>query len=536
MASALCVVLPAGAGCGKAESAAPRMAPAGDGGVGAEPNAGGDSAILGGAAGTLPEGGSSAGPSVPAGAAGEPSGGQGGAPIDTAPTVLLRSISISQTLELPLMQGGVAVDVDERPAPLIAGKRALVRVFVDFEAGFATRPLIGVLDVKNGKSTRTILSQRTLAKGSTQDDLASTFTFDVDGADLATSSTYRVRVLEEDTTLVARFPSVDYQPLSASTLPAFELVVVPFISNGLGPKTTETELSGLRNRLLALYPSSDVVVSLAEAVTLPYVVNADGDGWDSALDHILELRAEAKPADNVFYFGAMAPDTSYSKYCSGSCILGYSYVVDDEDDVESRGSIGITVFQDGSGVKDAWDTVAHELGHAMGRDHAPCGIDDPKDTDPDYPYDNGGMGTTYGFDFDLVRLIKPKPARDVMSYCTPVWISDYTYSAIFERLDFIANESFRALSFSPPQLFRVARIRRDGQSAWQGERRRRAGSRRASLDLLDAAQRRLGTIEAQVLPVDHGRGGQVFLPADKLGQSGAASVDLRPLGGSILPL
>jgi hypothetical protein len=529
------MLVPSSVGCGKSEASAPRLAPAGDGGVGAESNAGGEGPSDGGASGTRPEAGGSAGPSVPAGA-GESSGGQGGAAVDAAPTVLLRSISISQTLELPLMKGGAAVGVDERPAPLIAGKRALVRVFVDFEDGSAPRPLVGVLDVKNGnKSTRTILSQRTLAKGSTQDDLASTFTFDVDGADLATSSAYRVRILEEDTTLLARFPGADYQPLEPSTLPAFELVVVPFISNGLGPKTTETEMSSLRSRLLALYPSSDVAVTLAEAVTLPYVVNGDGDGWDSALDHILEVRAQAKPADNVFYFGAMAPDTSYSKYCSSSCILGYSFVAD-EDDVESRGSIGITVFQDGSGVKDAWDTVAHELGHAMGREHAPCGIDDPKDTDPDYPYDNGGMGTTYGYDFDLVRLIKPKPARDVMSYCTPVWISDYTYSAIFERLDSIANQSFRALSFSPLQLFRVARIRRDGQSAWQGERRRRASSRRASVDLLDAANRRLGSVEAQVLRVDHGSGGQVFVPAEKLDQSGATSVDLRPLGGSILPL
>ena len=536
MASVLCVLLPVSAGCGKSQAAAPRMAPAGEGGVGAEPNTAGDGPVEGGTAGAVGEGGSSAGSSLPPGGSGEPAGGQGGAPSEVpAPTVLLRSVSISQTLELPLMKGGVAVSVDDRPAPLIAGKRALVRVFVDFEAGFATRPLIGVLDVKSSKGTRTILSERTLSKASTQDDLESTFTFNVDGADLATSSSYRVRVLEEDTTLLARFPGVDYEPLSASMLPAFELVVVPFISNGLGPKTTETELSALRNRLLALYPSSDVVVTLSDAVTLPYVVNGDGDGWDPALDHILEVRAAAKPADNVFYFGAMAPDTSYAKYCAGSCILGYSYVADDYD-VEARGSIGITVFQDGSGVKDAWDTVAHELGHAMGREHAPCGIDDPKDTDPDYPYDNGGMGTTYGYDFDLVRLIKPKAARDVMSYCTPVWISDYTYSALFERLDFIANESFRALAFSPLQLFRVARIRRGGESAWQGERRRRAGSRPVSLDLLDAAQRRMGVIEGQLRPVDHGRGGQVFLPAEKLSQSGAASVDLRPLGGWILPL
>jgi len=452
-----------------------------------------------------------------------------------APTVLLRSISISQTIELPLMRAGEAVAPADRPAPLIAGKHAFVRVFVDFEEGFDTRPLVGVLDVKNAAGTRTILSQRTLASNSTPDDLASTFTFDIAAADLTTASSYRVRVLEEDTTPLALFPSLDYLPLAASSLPAFDLVLVPFISNALGPKTTETELSALRKRLLALFPSSDVTVTLAEPVTLPYIVNGDGDGWDNALDLIYQLRAEAAPADNVFYYGAMAPATTFSTYCAGDCILGYSYVAD-EDDVSSRGSIGITVFQDGTGVKDAWDTVAHELGHAMGRDHAPCGISDPKDVDQDYPYDNGGLGGLYGYDFDLLRLIKPKPSRDVMSYCTPVWISDYTYRGLFERLDYIANESFRALAFTPPRLFRVARIGRTGASVWQGERRRRDTTRRATLDLLDAAGRRQGTVEAQVVVVDHGRGGQAFLPALQLAQSGAASVDLRPLGGSILPL
>jgi hypothetical protein len=26
-----------------------------------------------------------------------------------------------------------------------------------------------------------------------------------------------------------------------------------------------------------------------------------------------------------------------------------------------------------------------------------------------------------------------------MSYCSPVWISDYTYRGLFERLDYIAS-------------------------------------------------------------------------------------------------
>jgi hypothetical protein len=433
------------------------------------------------------------------------------------------------------MRAGSAVATEARPAPLVANKRALVRAFVEVEPGFVARQLLGVLDLKTPQVTRTLVSARSIAQSSLQDDLNSTFDFDVDAADLNPNSSYRVRVLEADTTPLARFPDTGYLELAARVLPAFQLVVVPFISNGFAPKTGDDELQGLRRRLLALYPSSDVVVSVAEPVTLPFVVNAAGDGWDNALDLIYQLRAEAAPAHDVFYFGAMAPGASFNGYCASDCILGFSTVADDSD-VDSRGSIGITVFQDGSGVKDAWDTVAHELGHAMGREHAPCGISDPSDVDADYPYANGTLGGIYGYDFDLKRLVKPKPAKDVMSYCTPVWISDYTYRGLFERLDYIASESFRTLAFTPSPLFRLARIRRDGESVWLGERRRSGRARRLGVALLDRTGQEQRRIDAEFVAVDHAAGGYVWLPELELKQSGADSVDLRPLGGAILTL
>jgi hypothetical protein len=194
----------------------------------------------------------------------------------------------------------------------------------------------------------------------------------------------------------------------------------------------------------------------------------------------------------------------------------------------------VTVFPDGSGSKDAWDTLAHELGHALGREHAPCGVDD---RDPDYPYPNAGLGGLYGYDFDLMRLVKPKPAKDVMSYCSPVWISDYTYRGVFERLDYIASESFEALALRPPELFRLARIQRTGQSRWLGEQHRRpSGRAERQVALLDAAGRQVGVVPGQLVAVDHAPGGYVWLPVAALGVRGAVSLDLRPLGGAILPL
>ena len=531
-------MLSASAGCGKS-TGAQRTAPAAAGSdAGASYDAGGAPSADGGAPSS---GGEAATAGVPlpaagamaAGAAGEGPSGGAGAPAEPA-GLSLRSVTISQTQELPLMQAGSAVVPAARPAPLVADKRALVRIFVDVDPAFVGRTLLGVLDLKTPQLTRTLVSEQTITQSSLPDDLTTTFVFNVDPGDLSTTSTYRVRVLEVDTTQLARFPDTGYVALGAQHLNPFELVVVPLIANGFTPKIGDAELTALEHRLLALFPSPIVDVSVAPAVVLPDPVNGAGDGWDPALDEIYAQRAQAAPAHGVFYYGMMAPAESYSTFCADGCTLGLSNVAG-PDEVEWRGAIGVTVFPDGTGVKDAWDTLAHELGHALGREHAPCGVDDP---DPDYPYPGATMGGIYGYDFDLMRLVKPKPSKDVMSYCSPVWISDYTYRGIFERLDYIGSESFKALGFEPLERFRLARVHRTGQSLWLGEERRRAGIRPSDrrLDLLDARGRRVGSVPGQVVAVDHAAGGYVWLPEAALAASGAVSVDLRPLGGTILPL
>ncbi|HYQ16152.1 MAG TPA: hypothetical protein VEQ58_10355 [Polyangiaceae bacterium] len=545
------VVASLGVACGESSGSAPRMIPSAGGDCAAcagEPGAAGvPSAFIAGEGGGLAEGG------VPNAAAGEPSvpvlggggsggdesaAGEAGAPMAAPADLSLQSITITQTVEIPLMKAGSAIDDTTRPVPLIAGKRALVRAFVRIEAWYTARALVGVLDIDTGASTRSVVSQRTIVTSSKQDDLASSFVFDVAADDVTAGSSYRVRVLEADTTPLLRFPDVGYASLSPRVLAPFELVIVPFIVNGFAPKTSELELSALSERLRALYPSSEIALSIADPVTIGYVVNADGDGWDEALDEVYKQRADAHPDADVFYYGLMAPALSYDDFCPNGCTVGLS-VVAPQNDVDSRGSLGVGVFQDGSGADDAWDTLAHELGHALGRKHTPCGDPLPEGLDSKWPtddaHDDASLGL-YGYDFDLGRLIRPWEARDVMSYCTPVGMSDYTYAGIFKRLDYIQNQSRRVLDSAPPEASRLARIRRDGQSSWLAERHRNGTATPQTVQLLDAAGRSVGQAQAEVVPLDHRAGGYVWFRARELQVSGAVSVDLRPLGGGLLAL
>jgi hypothetical protein len=79
----------------------------------------------------------------------------------------------------------------------------------------------------------------------------------------------------------------------------------------------------------------------------------------------------------------------------------------------------------------------HEIGHTRGRYHAEfCGAADGTT----YPYTGGrispdltGNGAIYGFDI-TTRAIYPPSWKDVMTYCSTEWLSDFTYEGIRSNL------------------------------------------------------------------------------------------------------
>lgn len=90
---------------------------------------------------------------------------------------------------------------------------------------------------------------------------------------------------------------------------------------------------------------------------------------------------------------------------------------------------GVSTGTSGEGV-----TMAHELGHACGRPHAPCGT--PGDaTYPAYePYDPAGTPTAsigeYGLDISTGFIFSPATFKDFMSYCGPRWVSLHNYGRL----------------------------------------------------------------------------------------------------------
>ena len=111
-------------------------------------------------------------------------------------------------------------------------------------------------------------------------------------------------------------------------------------------------------------------------------------------------------------------------------------------------SSGVTSGSIGGGV-----TMAHEIGHACGLPHAPCGTPG----DPAYPayepYDAAGVPNAslgdYGLNINNGALRTPGQ-KDLMSYCGGDWFSIYNYQRLFDNARL--NPVWRTIRFDIPEL------------------------------------------------------------------------------------
>jgi hypothetical protein len=140
--------------------------------------------------------------------------------------------------------------------------------------------------------------------------------------------------------------------------------------------------------------------------------NANG-AWGTILGEIDALRiAEHSPR---YYYGVAR--VSYS-----SGVAGVAYV--SNSSIGGRAALGWDYLPSGSLV------AAHELGHNWARNHAPCG--GPAGVDPQYPQADGSTGS-YGLDV-ATQTLEPPTLGDIMGYCDPKWIGEYTYRGVLNYL------------------------------------------------------------------------------------------------------
>jgi hypothetical protein len=457
-------------------------------------------------------GGASSGGASSGGASGSGAAGGTTSSGTLAAGLRITEVAVYQAVKVPIMQQGTPVS--NTNAPVVAGRDALVRVFVTPDAGYQAREIVARLELPGSAPLEL---SKAISGPSSDSALASTFNFSVPGAQLPPGASYSVSLLEAQSgapggsTDGARFPAQGEAPIGAqSSNGPLKVVLVPMVSNGYTPDTTPSKIEFLRKRLLALYPVPSVELSMRQAVST-VAISGNGSGFNSALDTIINLRQQDKASFNAHYYGLLAPAASANQFCGyGGCVAGLSVQATDPNSSWGRASIGLGYFPDGSSL-DAPGTMAHEIGHANGLPHAPCKTQDAGQ----YPYAGGAIGV-WGYDAANQKLLDPISFKDVMGYCDPDWISDFNFKRIFTRLAFVNSKPYLIPSADPeraPGRFRTATLGVEGKLVWGSTLQidtAQSGEFK-QVELLDASGAVVEVVAGFFYPFNHIDGGMLFV-------------------------
>jgi hypothetical protein len=359
-----------------------------------------------------------------------------------ATDIAIRQFSLNQGVKVALAENGQ--EVASRNAPVVEGRPGLARVFVEPAAAFGARPIVARLTLENGAAPEVLESTVEVSGASNDASLATSFNFELTGEQVRADTRYSVSLHEAeacggavDGASQARFPASGTASLAAESAGTpFKLALVPVRYNGDGsgrePDLSAARVEQYKAYLYSVFPLAQIEVEVRPAMTFNGSTLANGNGWSELLDQCLSQRDSDNGDPKEYYYCMFDPAASFGDYCRGGCVAGLG-PVPSAGDALRRGAIGL-------GFGDAGGTMAHELGHALGRPHAPCGgVAGP---DPNFPYSDGSLGA-WGYDMRTKTLLEPNSHSDLMGYCDEAWISDYNYELVFNRFQSVLSAPLR---------------------------------------------------------------------------------------------
>jgi hypothetical protein len=424
-------------------------------GGGAAPGAGG----AGGAAGSVAGGGSGgqgqnadARPPSGGSSGGDAGGGSSmpaGPPGPWARGVTVGLVEVTQGVFVKIGEGSTVLDPAMRNAPLIEGRPVFVRVHVVAGAGFTARRLRGVLNWDVGDGTSKALEDaRMIAASSNAERLDTTFNFLLPAADVKPKAALAVSIYEmgtpegADPATPPRFPATGTTDLAIKAgRMVLDVVAMPVTGPGGALMDTPERRKKLEDDLYDLYPVQKVNLRIRAPFMAAARITSSGAGFTA-------LR-EARTADGAkpweyYHLIVARQDTNFS----------FAGVASGAGAGANDGPRRVAITVTGTRTLDGnTNTFAHEIGHNHGRNHAPaCGA---AGADMMFPYMMGAIGVN-GFSLSTGALKSKAMFKELMGYCRPRWISDFTWKQLEVRVRLMSAMAAGATE-TPPAMALAAR-------------------------------------------------------------------------------
>ena len=302
-----------------------------------------------------------------------------------------------------------AIQSREQPIALVAGEEALLRVFPtavransermpEMRADFFLNGMLAhSVDVPSGPGP----IPTELDEGSLERSVNATVPGEVvqPGLEMAIEVDPEL-TLDESLNVVRRIPHTGRLAVEVRSMPPFDITFVPFIWES-NPDTSAVELANAMEADPEGHEMLRLVRTLLPVADIRITAHAPVRTSTNAAHELLDqtrLIATMEGATG-YYMGLMATE------------------------VEGATGIADQGRQVAFSVSDA-SVMAHEFGHNLSLQHTPCG--NPLGVEPAYPYANASPGS-WGYDFSGQRLVPPEEYVDLMSYCSPYWVSDFSF-------------------------------------------------------------------------------------------------------------
>ena len=325
-----------------------------------------------------------------------------------------------------------AVQSRDFPVPLVAGKEALLRVFLTTQSGAnADIPSVRARFYVDGREIHVEHipgKPGPIPREVSEGDLSKSSNAEIP-AHIIQPGLEMVIEVDPGGTLgpalgvVKRIPAEGRLAVDIHEMLPFDLTLIPFL-------WTETPDSTIVDLIEAIAADPDNHEMLDDTRTLlpigsltatahAPVMHTSTDAWD--LFRATEMIRTMEGASG-YYMGMMSgPYTGFA----GSGAIGGRW----------------------SFSRPYSSVVAHEIGHNLSLRHAPCG--GAGGPDPSFPYSDGSDGA-WGYDYHNGGTLVPPHRKDLMSYCGPKWISDYHFTnAIRFRIKDPENSSSTQLAAAP---------------------------------------------------------------------------------------
>ncbi len=446
-----------------------------------------------------------------AGAGGEQTGAGAGPvtiPMVAAKGVSIREVALYQGVKRPLAQNGSPAP---GTIPVVEGRPALLRVFVDTDGGYDQSPVTANLYLGSGSAP--LVVTKTINGPSNDAALGSTINFDLPAEVMTGGLNYRVELQQPADHSDGNNPAASYPASGTDAINVqsngqklrIKIVPVSYQADGSGrlPDTSPSQLKAYEDLFFGMYPVREVEITVRQPMNWSYDVESYGNGWGELLDAVANLRQQDGAPSDVYYYGAFSPASSPNQYCGGGCVAGLGMIGSAQDSY-TRAAIGLGWTGD-----MATETAVHEVGHNHGREHAPCG--GAQGVDPGYPYAGAKIGV-WGYDLVSKTLLNPNSTTDMMGYCSSIWVSDYTFKALFSRVKSVNKAKVMVAPELLDRVYDRARVDGEGNLTWlSSEQIHEPPMGEPTLATIATA---VGSaaVEAQYFPYDHLPGGVLVWP------------------------